>query len=383
MIKKTKKSIDEKISIKGVRNKKRIVKVSRTQKENKKDKKMVKRVLTGDRPTGALHLGHYVGSLKGRVRVQEEGYECFFLMADVQALTTHADRPELIEQSVREVVLDWMAVGLDPTRPNTHFVLQSGVPELTELTAYFTMLVPFSRMEDNPTIKTEKAKLGLSPTAGFMIYPISQAADILLFTPYPPMQGDELLVPVGVDQVPHLEETNRVARRFNSQYGRVFLECTPKVGEVGRLPGIDGQDKMSKSLGNAIMLKDDAETVVRLVAKMFTDPTKLHMGDPGHPEQCPVFMYHQSFGDKTTLNERAIACKSGKLGCVECKKQLAQALNAFMDPIRVRRARAEKEPLGDYLQKGTLRAREIGQITMEAVHKVMHLNYPGIFKKKR
>ena len=341
-----------------------------------------KRILTGDRPTGALHVGHYVGSLANRVKLQNEGYECFFLVADIQALTTHIKRPKLIEESVREVVLDWIGVGLDPTRDNVHFVLQSGVPELTELTTYFSMLVPFSEMERNPTIKEERASLKSATTAGFMIYPISQAADILFFSPYPYKKGDVLFVPVGEDQVPHLEETNRVARRFNRQYGDIFLKCTPKLGDIGRLPGTDGQSKMSKSLGNVILLKDSRATVEEQVMKMFTDKTKLRKGDPGHPESCPVYLYQKSFGSSSTLKTRDKKCRSGELGCVECKKDLIRALDDFLGPIRERRHKAEKLPLGDYLREGTAKAREIGKPLMEAVRKAMHLDYPSVFRKK-
>ena len=339
----------------------------------------VKRVLTGIRPTGPLHLGHYVGALQQWVPLQEEGYECYFLIADVQALTTHADRPALIEAAVREVVLDWIAVGLDPTRSNVHFVLQSAVPELAELTAYFAMLVPFSELERNPTIRAERAQLRSDPTAGFMIYPVSQAADILLFTPYPPGDGDELLVPVGEDQVPHLEETNRIAWRFNRRYGRVFLECTPMVGEVGRLPGTDGQAKMSKSLGNVIQLKDSPQVVHQQVMRMFTDPRRPRRSDPGHPDNCPVYLYHRAFGKQDSLNDRALRCRRGSLGCVECKEELSGTLNMFLDPIRMARAEAEGLPLGRYLDDGTNCAREVGQVTMSAVREAMYLNYLSVF----
>jgi len=339
---------------------------------------LIKRILTGIRPTGALHLGHYIGALKQWVPLQEE-YECFFLIADVQALTTHIDKPELIEKAVREVMLDWIAVGLDPTRDNVNFVLQSRVTDLTELTTYFTMLVPFSDMEKNPTIKEERADLRSRPTAGFMIYPISQAADILLFVPYPFDEKNELLVPVGEDQVPHLEGTNKIARRFNNRYGKVFIECTPKVGEVGRLPGTDGQSKMSKSLGNVIMLKDGPEKVKGSVMKMFTDPEKVRKYDPGHPKDCPVYLYHKAFGDQDTIHSRAARCESGALGCVECKKDLIVSLNEFLGPIRKKRKQAEKAPLGKYLSEGTKKACEIGEKTMEEVRKVMHLDYPSVF----
>jgi len=341
----------------------------------------IKRILTGMRPTGALHLGHYVGALKQWLEFQQEEYECFFLIADVQALTTHIDRPRVIEESVREVVLDWLGVGLDPTRPNVHFVLQSSVRELTELTAYFTMLVPFTRMEHNPTIRAELNNLKGSPTVGFMIYPVSQAADVLFFSPHPPHEGDELLVPVGEDQIPHLEDTNQIARQFNNLYGETFLECKPRVGEIGRLPGIDGKSKMSKSLGNAIQLKDDSQTVQRLVSKMFTDPKKLHSGDAGHPQQCPVYLYHSALSALNLLGGRAVRCESGELNCVECKKELVGTLNGFLGPIRIRRAEAEKAPLDMYLRQGTEKARDIGRNMMAVVRHVMHLDYPSVFSK--
>lgn len=344
---------------------------------------MAKRILTGIRPTGKLHLGHREGALNMWVEFQNTGeYECFFLVADKQALTTHIDRPQIIEEAVREVVLDFLAVGLNPTKPNVNFVLQSGVPELAELTDYFTMLVQFSEMEKNPTIKAEKKQLGSAITAGFMIYPISQAADILLFTLDPAEAGNYLLVPVGEDQVPHLEGTNRIARAFNRRYGKVFLECTAKVGKVGRLPGTDGSKKMSKSAGNVIQLSDTPEVVKKAVMKMFTDPKKIRMGDIGHPKKCPVFIYHEIFGNNLEDQKlRSKDCRLGKLGCADCKKSLVVTLNTLLDPIRDRREKAEQEPIGDYLISGTNRAREIAQNTMDAVRKAMHLDYPSIFKK--
>lgn len=344
---------------------------------------MAKRILTGIRPTGPLHLGHYVGALKMWKELQDQDeYECFFLVADVQALTTHADRPSVIEEAVKEVVLDFIAVGLDPTNPNTHFVLQSWVPELTELTTYFSMIVPFSRMEGNPTIKAELSHMGSSPTVGFMIYPTSQAADILLFTTYPPQPNDYLLVPVGADQVPHIEEAADIARMFNNRYGNTFLKCEAKVGLIGRLVGTDGQAKMSKSLGNVIQLSDTPEVVKKAVMKMFTDPKKIRMGDIGHPKKCPVFIYHEIFGNNLEDQKlRSKDCRLGKLGCANCKKSLVVTLNTLLDPIRDRREKAEQEPIGDYLISGTNRAREIAQNTMDAVRKAMHLDYPSIFKK--
>ena len=209
---------------------------------------MVKRILTGIRPTGALHLGHYAGALQSWVKFQAEGvYECFFLIADLQALTTHADQVELIEESVREVVLDWLAVGLEPSE-QTHFVLQSQIPALTELAAYFALLTSVSELENNPTIKEEKAQMGLSKIlAGFLMYPVSQAADILLLTTTPPGFDDELLVPVGEDQLPHIELSRKIARRFNQMYGQVFLVPKGKVSNTPRLVGT-GQTWCPKQL---------------------------------------------------------------------------------------------------------------------------------------
>lgn len=339
----------------------------------------IKRIMTGTRPTGPLHLGHYAGALKMWAELQDD-YECFFMIADIQALTTHVDQPKLIEQSVKEVLLDFFAAGLDPRRENVHFILQSGIPELSELTNYFTMLVPFSELERNPTIKAERLTLKSSPTAGFMIYPISQAADILFCSPMPHTDKDELLVPVGADQVPHLEETNRVARAFNKRYGELFLECKPKLSQFARLPGTDGAEKMSKSLGNAIFLGDSEEIVNEKVRSMYTDPTKLRKGDPGHPENCPAYLYHQIFGDQNTLENRASRCRSGDLGCVECKGDLAKSLNEFLDPIRERRKKAEKLLLGKYLLEGTKYARAVAENTVKHVRSAMHLDYPSILK---
>lgn len=357
-----------------------------------------RRILTGFRPTGPAHLGHLVGALNQWVPLQNEGYDCHFLVADVQALTTHADNPKLIEWAVRELALDWIAVGLDPTRPNVHFVLQSGVLELYELSELFAMIASVNEILRNPTIKSEVTQITgvqLSPdeevgaeelraaggkiTVGFFRYPVSQVADIELFAPQPPKEGDELLVPVGADQVPHLEYTNVLARRFNRMYGEVFLPCIPKVGKVGRLVGTDGDAKMSKSLNNAIFLGDDAEVVETKVRKMRTDTTKIRKDDLGHPDTCPVFIYHKAFGDAGTAEVINEECATGRRGCVACKKELAAGLNTFLDPIRARRKEAERMPIAKYLREGTARAREIGNVTVRAARKAMHLDYPTIF----
>lgn len=337
--------------------------------------KTVKRILTGIRPTGPLHLGHYKGALENWLKLQTEDYDCFFLIADVQALTTHWKDPELVEKSVSEVLLDWLAIGLDPARLNVHFVLQSAIRELPELTYYLGYLVSIAELERNPTIKDEaKSVFGKkSMPWSFFGYPVSQAADILFVS----AGASKILVPVGEDQIPHLEQTNRVTRAFNRQYGKVLVPCSPLVGEFPRLPGLGGPDeKMSKSKENAIYLKDEAESVTEKVRSMYTDPKKIRKGDPGHPEGCVVRIFHEAFGSEG-MDQRLQDCKSGKLGCVDCKKALAANLNAFLDPIRQKRQEFEAKPeqVKAFLVQGTKEAREIAKATMEQVRAVMHLDY--------
>jgi len=335
-------------------------------------------VLTGIRPTGPLHLGHYIGALKNYVKLQDD-YECFFLIADVQALTTHADNPKLIQESVREVVLDFLAVGLDPAKENVHFVLQSAVRELTELTVYLSMVTPFSWMESNPTIRSEKEMLlsqGKSVTTGFMYYPVSQAADILFVSPDPEESKGPILVPVGEDQIPHIRATNNIAKTFNRIYGNCFVNCKPLVGDVGRLVGTDGRSKMSKSLNNAIYLKDDEKTVEKMIKNMFTDPKRIHPNDPGTVEGNPVFIYHDAFnpnkGEVADLKERYV---KGTVSDVEVKNRLNNVLCEFLAPIRERRKQAEQEDLNAIVQQGVHDAREIATKTLERMRDLMYLNY--------
>ncbi|PIP04274.1 tryptophan--tRNA ligase [candidate division WWE3 bacterium CG23_combo_of_CG06-09_8_20_14_all_40_14] len=337
------------------------------------------RVLTGIRPTGALHLGHYVGALKQWVPLQNN-YDCFFLIADVQALTTHVDQPKLIETSVREVVLDWLAVGLDPKKPNVHFVMQSWVRELTELTMYLSMVTPFSWMESNPTIQSERAALRGEVSAGFMTYPISQAADILFVSPNPQASKKEILVPVGEDQIPHLRGTNKVARAFNSKYGPTFVECAPLVGEVGRLVGTDGQAKMSKSLDNAIYLGDSREALKKRVMSMFTDPKRVRADVPGTVEGNPVFIYHDAFNsNKGEVEDLKTRYRKGTVGDVEVKQKLFEALDKFLSPIREKREKASKSAdERGILEQGTGEAIKIAQETLERVRSAMHLDYPSL-----
>jgi len=337
-----------------------------------------KRVLTGMRTTGQLHLGHYVGALKQWVEVQNTGdYDCYFLLADIQALTTHADRPELLTTSVRDVVLDWLAVGLDPTRPNVHFVLQSQVSERAELSIALSMIAGYNEVTRNPTLKAELKDLGKDATIGFIAYPVDQVADIYMVSPTPPESGDKLLVPVGEDQVPHLEYARVLARRFNQKYGKVFVPCEALVGEVGRLVGTDGQAKMSKSKGNTINLADDAKTVESQVMKMFTDPKRIRADMPGDTVNNPVFIYHRAFNpDKDEVADLAERYKKGRVGDVEVKSRLAAVLNNFLDPIRERRAKFEREDLRELLVKGTKAAKEACVPVMQSVREKMHLVYP-------
>ena len=329
-----------------------------------------KRILTGDRPTGRLHLGHYVGSLVNRVALQE-AYETFILIADVQALTDHFEHPEILQQNIREVTKDYLAVGIDPIR-STIFI-QSMIPEIAELAVFYLNLVTVARLQRNPTVKDEMQQKGFEQNlpAGFLVYPVHQAADITIFN------AD--LVPVGKDQLPMIEQTVEIVRRFNALYAPVLVEPQAKVGEFARLPGIDGQAKMSKSLGNAIYLADDAKTVEAKVMRMYTDPTRLRATDPGHIEGNPVFVYHDAFnpdkGEVADLKERYV---QGKVGDVEVKKKLARALNAFLDPIRERRAKYDQDEkaIDEILKEGTRRARAVAQETMRQVRRAMKIDYP-------
>lgn len=327
-----------------------------------------RRVLTGDRPTGKLHLGHYVGSLENRIRLQDE-YDCSFLIADYQALGDHLDDIEGIRQSVLDVALDWLAVGLDPERST--FLVQSYVPEHAELTMLLSMLTPLGMLQRNPTLKAERSQIearGLS--VGFFTYPTSQIADILLPKAH--------LVPVGEDQLPHIEMTREIARRFNRGYGDIFPEPEGLVGRVARLPGTDGSPKMSKSLGNTIYLSDDANTVREKVRMMYTDPTRLRATDPGHVEGNPVFAYHDAFNtNKMEVEELKGRYRAGTVGDVEVKSRLSVVLNDFLEPIRERRAsyQAQSGLVQEILRDGSHRAQKIARDTMREVRESMRINY--------
>ena len=334
-------------------------------------------VLTGMRTTGSLHLGHYVGALKQWLEIQQAGrHECYFLLADVQALTTHADNPTLLTRSVREVVLDWLAVGLNPELPNVHLVLQSQVLERYELSALFMMIARYSEVMRNPTLKTELDRQE-NASMGFMSYPVDQAADIYMVCPIPPQEGDQVLVPVGQDQVPHLEYSRVLAQRFNTMYGSVFTPCEALVGDIGRLVGTDGQAKMSKSLGNTIDLADDTETVRQKVMRMFTDPNRVRADIPGDTENNPVFIHHRAFNpDLDEVAELTVRYQQGKVGDVEVKKKLIVAVNNFLDPVRERRSKFANVDIREILVAGTNTARAACLPVIEAVREGMHLQYP-------
>ena len=326
------------------------------------------RLLTGDRPTGKLHLGHYVGTLANRVKLQDE-YECFFLLADYHILTTRLERLDEIEENIREIVLDYLSVGIDPER-STIF-LQSGVPQIPELALIFSMLVTVPRLQRVPTLKEVMRDLHIAqPSAGLLNYPVLQAADILS------VKGE--IVPVGKDQASHLELTRELARRFNDTFAPVFPEPATLIGEVGTLPGTDGKAKMSKSLGNVIYLSDDPETVTQRVMRMYTDPKRIHPTDPGTVEGNPVFIYHDAFNaNREQVEELKRRYRAGTVGDVEVKQRLARALNAFLDPIRERRARYAAQPdlVEEIVVEGTRRAREIAAQTLAEVKDAMKMAY--------
>ncbi len=332
------------------------------------------RVLTGIRPTGPLHLGHYVGALKQWLPLQTD-YDCFFLVADVQALTTHADRPEMVRESVKAVVADWISVGLDHGRPNVHFVLQSALDELSILTNLFTMVTPFNWMKHNPTIKEELKTLKGDASAGFMIYPISQASDILFVSPDPGVSTEPILVPVGMDQVPHLRDTNRIARKFNELYGPTFVECSPLIGQVGRLVGTDGDAKMSKSLDNAIYLTaDSTETVRKRVFSMYTDPKRIRADIPGTVEGNPVFEYHDALNpNETEVEDLKERYRQGRVGDVEVKGKLFKAIENLLEPFRERRSTVTDVMIYDALAEGTAAARQLAEATVHRTMNAMHL----------
>jgi tryptophanyl-tRNA synthetase len=346
---------------------------------------MGKIILTGDRPTGKLHLGHYVGSLRRRVELQNAGdYDRMFVfMADVQALTDNADNPEKIRQNIIEVALDYLSAGLDPTKCTLY--IQSQIPELAELTTYLMNIVSVSRVQRNPTVKTEVKMRGFegdSIPLGFFCYPVSQAADIAAFK--------ATTIPAGEDQNPMIELCRELVRRFNETYAPVLVEpkiMLPENATARRLPGTDGKEKMSKSLGNCIYLSDDKDTVWQKIRGMYTDPTHLNVSDPGHVEGNAVFTYLDAFStdqdfadfwpEFKNLDELKAAYTAGGIGDMKCKKMLNNVINRMLDPIRERRHEYEQDipEIYNILKKGSIEARETAAQTMDEVRKAMQIDY--------
>src|SRR5260370_10889747 len=329
-----------------------------------------KRLLTGLRPTGKFHLGNYVGTFEKDLELQNSGeYECYFLIADYHSLTTGYENARGIGDDIREGVLDFLAVGIDPNKSTLY--LQSLIPEVSELFLLFTMLVSATRAQRIPTLKEQIRDLKLeSASLGLLNYPVLQAADILM------VRGE--VVPVGKDQMSHIELTREVARRFNQLYSPVFPEPEYLASRFPVLPGTDGKPKMSKSIGNTIMLSDDVETVRKKVMSMYTDPTRLRATDPGHVKGNPVFVYHDAFNPNVEeVHELKTRYTKGKVGDVEVKQKLVAALNRFLDPIRERPAEYERQPglLEDILAVGSSRARAEARDTLQQAREAMGLNY--------
>ncbi len=331
-----------------------------------------KRSLTGDRPTGKLHIGHYFGSLQNRVKMQEDdSIERFVMIADVQALTDNFNNPQKVRDNVYQVLLDYLSVGIDPEK--TTIFLQSMIPELAELTVYYSNLVTIARLERNPTVKTEIAQkkdvFGESVTYGFLGYPVSQAADITAF------EGE--LVPVGEDQLPLIEQCREIVRKFNSIYGETLKEPKAILSSNKRIKGLDGNEKMGKSLGNAIYLSDSEEEITKKVMGAVTDPSRIKKDDLGNPDVCMVAYYHELFTNPEDVKVVCQECREGKRGCVACKKQLATNIIEKLRPIREKRKYYEERPelLDEILVNGTKKAQEIARETMRKVKANMKLNY--------
>ena len=331
-----------------------------------------KRSLTGDRPTGRLHIGHYFGSLQNRVKMQDDdSIERFVMIADVQALTDNFNNPQKVRDNVYQVLLDYLSVGIDPEK--TTIFLQSMVPELAELTVYYSNLVTIARLERNPTVKTEIAQkkdvFGESVTYGFLGYPVSQAADITAF------EGE--LVPVGEDQLPLIEQCREIVRKFNSIYGETLKEPQAVLSSNKRIKGLDGNEKMGKSLGNAIYLSDSEEEITKKVMGAVTDPGRIKKDDLGNPDICMVAYYHDLFTNPEDVKIVCQECREGKRGCVACKKQLAANIIKKLEPIREKRKYYEERPelLDEILINGTKKAQEIAKETMRKVKANMKLNY--------
>lgn len=332
----------------------------------------MKNILTGDRPTGSLHIGHYFGSLKKRVEMQYD-YNTYIIIADVQALTDNYENPEKVRKNVHELAIDYLSVGIDPN--HSCIFIQSMIPQIAELTILYSNLVTVSRLYRNPTTKaevTQKKRLfgdgGESITYGFLGYPVSQAADLTAF--------DCEVCPVGEDQLPHLEQAREIVRKFNNIYGETLKEPEAVLSDMPRIKGLDGNEKMGKSLGNAIYLKDDPDTVKKKVMNAITDPSKIKKDDPANPDVCMVYYYHKLF-NKDNVPNVCSECKQGSRGCVQCKNELTEKINEFLKPIREKRKYYEEhlEEVEKILFEGTSKAQEKASEVMERVRKNVKINY--------
>ena len=334
---------------------------------------MKKTILTGLRPTGNLHLGHYFGAAQNYVKLQND-YNFYLEIADVQALTDNFDNPEKVRKNINEITMDLLSIGLEPE--NVNYFIQSKVPEIAELTVFYSNLVTVARLHRNPTVKTEIAQKkelfgneGESITYGFLGYPVSQAADITAF-------GGEL-VPVGEDQLPLIEQCREIVRKFNNIYGETLKEPEPYLSENKRIKGLDGNDKMGKSLGNAIYLVDDEETIKKKIMGAVTDPNKIKKDDPANPDVCMVYYYHKLINNEENINTICSECKQGSRGCVQCKKELIEKMNEFLKPIQEKRKVYEENPelVKEILDKGTKKAQEKAKETMLKVRQSMKIDY--------
>ena len=331
------------------------------------DKNKNKILVTGDRPTGNLHLGHYVGTLQNRIELQDS-YNCFFLIADLHMLTTHQDKVGDLKENIVELVIDWMSVGLDPKK--SCFYLQSMIPEISELAVLLSMLCSVPRIQRIPTLKEKITAMNLNDnySLGLLSYPVLMSSDILAF--------NASTVPVGEDQLSHVELTREIARLFNSTYKEILLEPEPLISKNSRLVGTDGQGKMSKSLNNSIYLCDSESVVQKKVMKMFTDPNRTSADIPGNVEGNPVFIYHDIFNDnKEELRDFKERYSKGKIGDVEVKTSLVRSINNFLDPIREKRMEIvkNKEDILDIIIEGSKKAREITKINLELIKEAMSL----------
>ena len=334
---------------------------------------MKKTILTGLRPTGNLHLGHLFGAGQNYIKMQND-YEFFLEIADVQALTDNFNNPEKVRKNVSEITIDLLSIGLDPEKVN--FFIQSKIPEIAELTVFYSNLVTVARLERNPTVKTEIAQKkelfgnnGESITYGFLGYPVSQAADITAF--------DGEVVPVGEDQLPLLEQCREIVRKFNSIYGETLKEPQAILSDTKRIKGLDGNDKMGKSLGNAIFLNDSEDIIKKKIMGAITDTNKIKKDDPANPDVCMVYYYHNLVNKNENKERICKECKKGERGCVQCKKELIEAMNNFLQPIKEKRKYYEEHPeiVKEILDKGTKKAKEKAEIQMKNVKKAMKIDY--------